>query len=600
MLLTIIKKYLFHPPRHPPHLQDVDDKASSHQANALTGLIEHAAALSNSSPSTSALERLRDMAERFNTSCPGRDAPINIFLYHVDMGEASHLSYRDISFDASRYDYRIVIDTFLECVQQWLPNAMVYLATKNASPLREFASEQVRVVELDVDAARPMYERVFAMCAYTQSVAFSANTLFLDSDAFLNADITPYLEADFDIAITTRDTPGLMPINEGVIVARMEHPEAVKSFFLRYLATYETLVNDPPTQTFYGDIRKWRGGQLSLNAITHNLSPFSPYRTLSVMGTRLRALPCDVFNYSYEYGSSLNLENLDMKFIVHLKGARKDVMEQFRAYLGGRKARAEYLQPKFALINKMYYEAPFKAKKTRSNFADHLSACAQTTSANAPGSGALLADDLFVWFRNLGFLSDSEFRAAFAPYREDGVLRARIWRIYMLCWAARNCMSLPGDFVDLGCYDGRTVDVIARYVHFQDCDKRYFLYDLFDNPTPESRKAAHGPNLYSAVCALFGDRTNMKVIKGAVPDSFVIDVPDRIAFAQVDLNEADAEIAALEVLFDRVVLGGILILDDFGFKRYATSHIRESEFFRSRGHFVFESPTGQGLVIKRS
>ncbi|MCP5278852.1 MAG: hypothetical protein H6935_10900 [Thiobacillus sp.] len=540
------------------------------------------------------------MAERFGTFTSDNVNSPNIFVYHVDLGERSQLNYRDVAFDASRYDYEVVIDTFLKCIHSWLTDYTVYLVTQINSPLKRFASRHVRVVELDLDTERPMYERVFAMCAYTHSTAFANDTLFLDSDAFLNADIRPYLEADFDVAITTRDIPGLMPVNEGVIIARSERTESVKAFFLRYLSTYEALAEDSATQTFYGDIRKWRGGQLSLNAITYNVAPFSPYRTLSIDGTRIRPLPCEVFNYSHEYGASLRAEKLNEKIFVHLKGSRKDVIEQFRAYIERRKASSEFLQPQFAMFNKMYREAPFTTPDSRTAFANHLVACAQATAANTPGSSALLADDQFVWFRNLGFLTDLEFTSAFAPYREDSVLRARIWRVYMLCWAARTCMNLPGDFVDLGCYDGRTVDIVSRYIRFEKSNKHYYLYDLFDNPTPESRKSAHGPNLYGTVCDLFADRINVHVISGAVPHSFQKGLPDHIAFAQIDLNEADAEIAALEILFDRVVPGGILILDDYGFKRYAESHIRETEFFSSRSHFVFESPTGQGLVIKRS
>ena len=37
----------------------------------------------------------------------------------------------------------------------------------------------------------------------------------------------------------------------------------------------------------------------------------------------------------------------------------------------------------------------------------------------------------------------------------------------------------------------------------------------------------------------------------------------RIAYLHIDLNQAPAEIAALEVLFDRIVPGGIVILDDY-------------------------------------
>jgi len=565
----------------------------------MADLIAHTATLTASTPSRSSMERVMRFSAEFNKNI-STDGCINVFLYHVDMGEVSRLSYRDITLDTAAHDYVTVISTFLDCALYWLPESTVYIVTSHGSALRKFADARVRVVELDVDYSQPMYERVSAMCAYVHSAAFSTDTLFLDSDAFLNADITTYLDSDTDVVVTARDVPGLMPVNEGVIMARHERPQSVAAFFLRYLATYEILINDSRTHDFYGDIRKWRGGQLSLNAITWHLAPFSPYRIINTLGTRVRVLPCDLFNYSHDYQEGMREEELQHRLIVHLKGSRKELIDAFRAYFTKRKQQKPHLIPRFALINKMYYEPPFNSSSKRATFSSHLTECATITSANVPYSGSLLADDQYVWFRNLGFLAQSDFVAAFAPYREDGILLARIWRIYQLCWAARSCMRLTGDFVDLGCYDGRTVDVITRYVQFQNSDKQYYLYDLFDNPTPESRKSAHGPELFNAVCTMFADRPNIRVIEGGVPDSFSKGLPEHIAFAQIDLNEANAEIAALEILFDRVVPGGILVLDDYGFQRYAESHVRETAFFADRGHFVFESPTGQGLVIKRN
>jgi hypothetical protein len=68
----------------------------------------------------------------------------------------------------------------------------------------------------------------------------------------------------------------------------------------------------------------------------------------------------------------------------------------------------------------------------------------------------------------------------------------------------------------------------------------------------------------------------------------------------IDLNSADAEIGVLEVLFDRVSPGGIIVLDDYGWLAYEKQKIVEDEFFGRRNHSVLELPTGQGLVIKRN
>ena len=54
------------------------------------------------------------------------------------------------------------------------------------------------------------------------------------------------------------------------------------------------------------------------------------------------------------------------------------------------------------------------------------------------------------------------------------------------------------------------------------------------------------------------------MIRGFVPECFVEGVPDRIAFAHIDMNNAPAEIAALEAIEHRLIPGAMIVLDDFG------------------------------------
>tara|TARA_R110000787_G_scaffold107589_9_gene215612 strand:+ start:212 stop:463 length:252 start_codon:yes stop_codon:yes gene_type:complete len=83
-----------------------------------------------------------------------------------------------------------------------------------------------------------------------------------------------------------------------------------------------------------------------------------------------------------------------------------------------------------------------------------------------------------------------------------------------------------------------------------------------------------------------------------VPDILEGNTPGRIAFLHIDMNNAVAEIAALEALFDRVSPGGSIVLDDYGWLDYIRQKQAHDAFFAARGYQVLELPTGQGLVIK--
>ena len=247
----------------------------------------------------------------------------------------------------------------------------------------------------------------------------------------------------------------------------------------------------------------------------------------------------------------------------------------------------------------MYREAPYDDPAARERLVASLQATAAALRPNAPGAHAFLADDLMAWFRNLGFLSDPEFVGACLPYADDALIRARIWRVYTLCWAARSCLALPGDYVDVGCYDAKTVEIMMRYVGFSAAGRCYYLYDLFDDPPAESRKALHGPQLAEQVRARTAALGEVRVVAGRLPEAFGEAMPERIAFAQIDLNDADAELGCLGPVVERMVPGSLLVLDDYGFVRYRESHEREKQFFRAQGEAVLELPTGQGLFIKR-
>jgi O-methyltransferase len=84
-----------------------------------------------------------------------------------------------------------------------------------------------------------------------------------------------------------------------------------------------------------------------------------------------------------------------------------------------------------------------------------------------------------------------------------------------------------------------------------------------------------------------------------LPEALDRTMPTKIGFLHIDLNSPRAEIAVLERLFDRVVPGGVVIFDDYGWQMFHKQKEAEDEFMRRRGHEILELPTGQGLVIRR-
>jgi hypothetical protein len=189
------------------------------------------------------------------------------------------------------------------------------------------------------------------------------------------------------------------------------------------------------------------------------------------------------------------------------------------------------------------------------------------------------------------------------------------WRLHTLVWAARSTRGLPGDFVECGVFKGDMSWVVANIVDFAKEDRVFYLYDSFEGFSPQysskddfplnpeyleyANKFYQLPDLFEQVQERFKEFPNVKVIKGFLPDSLSQAAPERIAYLHLDLNSPVAEVSTLEILFDRVVTGGIVILDDYGWFEFLKQKRAADEFMQSRGYSLLELPTGQGVVVKR-
>jgi O-methyltransferase len=230
-------------------------------------------------------------------------------------------------------------------------------------------------------------------------------------------------------------------------------------------------------------------------------------------------------------------------------------------------------------------------------FSEGISAAINSLSPD----GIFAGDNLFTWSRNLGFLKDKEFAAAIDDNQPNAQELSLVWRLHTLCWAARQCSRLSGDFVEAGVYKGFTVKVICDYLNFNAMDRSYYLYDVFYHSADMKHHAlsSHSEHLYDEVCARFQSYPRVKIVQGLVPESFAKAMPEKIAFMHIDMNNADAEVAVLDALYERLVPGGMIVFDDYGWIFYEEQKLAEDAWLAKRCfERILELPTGQGLLVK--
>lgn len=302
------------------------------KSKAFDDLMNHVRTLVSFARCEIAEGAIRRYSAHFDAAVGAREpADINVFVFHVDV-PASHRSieYVDCKHDHWQFDYKALANHFIWATLSFHSNVRIYYVT-NESAIVPFSHPDVSVVRLPVDARAPMYERVRAMAGYVHSRAFSANTVFLDTDAYPNRALNAVFKRDFDIGVTYRTTPGFMPVNEGVIFCARRRIAAARKFFSAYLATYEVLKTDPIVHGYYGDIERWRGGQLSLNAL--GLPPKLPRPCdFDRNGIRIASLPCNKFNYWVTKPIDFHRPIWDAKFVLHLKGDSKHLIGNVAEY----------------------------------------------------------------------------------------------------------------------------------------------------------------------------------------------------------------------------------------------------------------------------
>jgi hypothetical protein len=277
--------------------------------------------------------RLAEFQAAFDAAAAPSAAPTAIcFAFHASVPQAeAAVKYRDVAIDHSKFDYDRIVRHCIAAALAAQPGVRFILAT-DSQFLTDIEHPALTIVRLPLDQASPMYERVIAMCAFVRSRQFTAPTAFLDSDAFLNAPIANLFQGHFDIGATYRPDPGLMPINEGVIFANSRNKDLVRAFFAGYLGTYDRLCGNAAVTGYYGNIKRWRGGQLSLNALTCPQGVPSALDSAKAFGARIRYYPCSTFNFSIEMDRPCSARQLDARAVLHLKGPRKAILDPIVAY----------------------------------------------------------------------------------------------------------------------------------------------------------------------------------------------------------------------------------------------------------------------------
>ncbi|MFC2188308.1 TylF/MycF/NovP-related O-methyltransferase [Fulvivirgaceae bacterium LMO-SS25] len=232
-----------------------------------------------------------------------------------------------------------------------------------------------------------------------------------------------------------------------------------------------------------------------------------------------------------------------------------------------------------------------------------------------PKEGLTYSEDFLYTYHNAGFLQEEKFISAYqrAKSADDNGLLKHFdiqWRIHVLSWAANLSIYKEGDFVDCGGGSGIFASAIISYTNFNKYNKTYYLIDSFsglsvqhssDNEFKRSHKLYSTLTTEDKVLAIRERFVNDKVeiVKGFIPEIFNELNVSKISFLSVDLNSAIPEYECLNFFWDKIVSGGIIVLDDHGYlNQFEESRIQHEKFAKEKNVEILKLPTCQGIIIK--
>jgi O-methyltransferase len=186
------------------------------------------------------------------------------------------------------------------------------------------------------------------------------------------------------------------------------------------------------------------------------------------------------------------------------------------------------------------------------------------------------------------------------------------FRAYIICWAARYAVKLRGDFVECGVGKALLSRTLVQYIDFQGLDKTLFLFDTYEGiPLGQAADMYERENMallndthfssnyYDEVKKSFENYPNVSLIKGNIPESLDQQKINLIAYLSIDLNNAHAEISCINFFWSKLVIGGIVILDDYAYsEEFKVQKNAWDEWAATKNIEILTLPTGQGLIIK--
>jgi O-methyltransferase len=179
-------------------------------------------------------------------------------------------------------------------------------------------------------------------------------------------------------------------------------------------------------------------------------------------------------------------------------------------------------------------------------------------------------------------------------------------RLWTIKWAFNQTRSIIGEIWEAGVYRGGVARFLTNLMlsDYKPSPPTLRLFDSFCGMpagTPDvdlHHQGDFGDTSLAAVRALIGDHDFVDMRPGWIPQTFVGLEGCAIRLAHVDVDMYEPTLDCLHMIYPKMALGGIIVLDDYGLVSCPGVRKAIDEFFVGTPDLPLIMPSGQAVVVR--
>ncbi|MFI5181360.1 MAG: TylF/MycF/NovP-related O-methyltransferase [Thermoanaerobaculia bacterium] len=212
-------------------------------------------------------------------------------------------------------------------------------------------------------------------------------------------------------------------------------------------------------------------------------------------------------------------------------------------------------------------------------------------------------------------IPDAEcYRPFFRPWMHDATFQeiysivapvtfVSIESCHTLWTLGQQVLPLQGDFLECGVYQGGTARLLAELLARKGPGRSLHLFDTFTGMPPSGPHDLHKEGDFHdtslpRVRQCVGHADLVRYHPGRIPETFSGIGSIRIAFAHVDVDLYQAVRDCCAFIFPRLVPGGVIVFDDYGYATCPGARKAVDEFFAGKTELPLVLQGGQAVVFR--